>query len=123
MRSLVVPAQRRAQSNTSALARFRNHFKPPAQLLSTTAHAFQTMADASVGRLKSTSIVFQRKDDQASLDPQLGVGARARGVSRNVVDAFFENEEDFAANVSADAHVAIQIGRVQMKLNVPCGQG
>ncbi len=64
------------------------------------------------------SIIAQFQDDLAALDLQRRCCRLASRMSRDVVDAFLENQEHLATDFGVDPHVLIRSGGVEVELNV-----
>ena len=80
------------------------------------------MTRIDVGFVETMPVVAQLQNDRAALNLQRGIDRFASRMSRDVVDAFFENQKDLATRFGIDLHFVIGIRRVEVKLDVARGQ-
>src|SRR6266849_3248314 len=97
---LGVTAYRRFQDHGRACVR-RDYIEPASKFLSTAAHAIQSLTMSHARFVETTPIVAQLQDDHPALNLQHRFSRFASGVSRDVVDGFFENQKDLAAHLRA----------------------
>ena len=70
------------------------------------------------GFIETMPIIAQLQNDRAALDLQRGLDRLASRMSRNVVDAFFENQKHLATRFGIDLHFVIRVRRMEVKLDV-----
>src|SRR5262249_42704480 len=88
-------------SPDSLLCQYIKHATDPAGPLT---HARQPVALLNLAKIKAPAVVTHLELQLPVLDEELNLCTRAAGMTNRVVDALFENQKHFAAQVGPEPH-------------------
>lgn len=108
--SLSMTLKRHSQEHRRAAARLGDHLQLSAQIRRAPPHAHQTVALARPVPVEPLAVIAHLQHQPARFDLELNRGARALGVTDDVVDAFFEDFEDLSTRLRAQLDVRFPAG-------------
>ena len=107
------------RNDGGAFAFPRLHFEYAAKLFGALVHALQTVSLAGTRRIETNTVIRNSERKKCPVGVEIYLNSRTLGMSRGVVDSFFENQQEITPHIHAELQMAIRGGCIELQINVP----